>query len=244
MKLVKKTASIVSSIIIILAIGGYVFVRNFDLNRYKPYIENAVFNATGRTLNMSGEAKLAISFIPTLEISDVSLSNPNWAQNPSMINMQKLEVKFAIMPLLKKQIVIDKLILHGTHIYLETSADGENNWVFNTNKQKVKSEKIKSEAVKQKVNNAGEAAVGMVLLDKNVNITDGSLSYFNAKNGETHLLEIEDISAEISSFDEPVIFDAVMKYNGNDVNIGSKISTINSVINDDKSLKCEGKFSR
>ena len=102
MKLVKRTASIVASFIIILAIGGYVFVRNFDLNRYKPYIEDIVFKSTGRTLNMVGDARLAISLVPTLEISDVSLSNPTWAQNPNMIDMQKLEVKFAIMPLLKK----------------------------------------------------------------------------------------------------------------------------------------------
>ena len=54
MKLVKKVASIVASLIIILAIGGYIFVRNFDLNKYKPYIENIVSNETGRKLNMAG----------------------------------------------------------------------------------------------------------------------------------------------------------------------------------------------
>lgn len=232
MKLVKRTASIVASFIIILAIGGYVFVRNFDLNRYKPYIENAVFNATGRTLTMAGDAKLAISLIPTLEISDVSLSNPEWAQNPNMIDMAKLEVKFAIMPLLKKQIVIDKLILHGTQIYLETSVDGENNWNFDTQKVKAKVTKSYNEA--QKVSNVGEAAVGMVLVAKNVNITEGVLNYFNAKNGKNHLLEIEDISAKLDSFDNPLLLDMVMKYNGNDINLNAKISTLNSIINNDK----------
>ena len=130
MKLVKRLSSIVASIIIILAIGGYVFVRNFDLNRYKPYIENIVYNATGRTLKMEGDAKLAISLVPTVEINNVSLSNPEWAQNPNMAEMSKLDVKFAVMPLLEKRIVIDKLILHGTKVYLEKSATGENNWTF------------------------------------------------------------------------------------------------------------------
>ena len=45
MGFIKKTASIVSSLIIILAIGGFVFVRNFDLNKYKPYVEEAVKKA-------------------------------------------------------------------------------------------------------------------------------------------------------------------------------------------------------
>ena len=123
MRLVKKLSSIVASIIIILAIGGYVFVRNFDLNRYKPDIEDIVFNATGRVLKMEGNAQLAISLVPTVEINNVSLSNPTWAKNPNMAEMDKLEIKFAIMPLLKKQIVIDKLILHGTKIYLEKALE-------------------------------------------------------------------------------------------------------------------------
>lgn len=232
MNLVKKTAAIVSSCIIILAIGGYIFVRNFDLNRYKPYIENAVFDATGRTLNMAGDAKLAISLIPTLEISNVSLSNPSWAQNKNMIDMEKLEVKFAVLPLLKKQIVIDKLILHGTKIYLETSSNGENNWSFASKISKPKD--VKSYLNTPKVNNAGEAALGMVLVAKSVAITDGLLNYFDAKTKKNHSLEIEDINAEIAGFDEPLIVDMVMKYNGNDITLNSKISTVNSVINDNK----------
>ena len=136
MKLVKKLSSIVASIIIILAIGGYIFVRNFDLNRYKPYIEDIVFNATGRTLNMGGDAHLAISLIPTVVINDVSLSNASWAQNPNMAEMNKLEIKFAIMPLLKKQIVIDKLILNGKKVYLERSETSEKNWLLDKKEKK------------------------------------------------------------------------------------------------------------
>ena len=133
MGFVKKKASIIFSLIIILAIGGYFFVRNFDLNKYKPYIEEIVFNSTGRRLNMSGDANIAISLIPTVEINNVSLSNPEWANKPNMVELKKLEIKFAILPLLEKRIVINKLILHGAEIYLEKSSEGKNNWTFASN---------------------------------------------------------------------------------------------------------------
>lgn len=232
MKLVKKTASIVASFIIVLAIGGYVFVRNFDLNRYKPYIEDIVYNATGRTLNMEGDARLAISLVPTMEINNVSLSNPKWAQNPNMAEMDKLEVKFAIMPLLEKRIVIDKLILHGASVYLEKSQTGEKNWVFDAKPKKSKS--VKSALTGAKVNNASEAAVGMVLVAHNVNISDGLVNYYDAGNNSNHLLEIDNFDAKLNGFDNPLEIDVLMNYNGEKIDIEAKINTVNSVINDDK----------
>jgi uncharacterized protein involved in outer membrane biogenesis len=111
MRFIKKTVSIISSLIIILAIGGYVFVRNFDLNQYKSYIQDIVLRETGRTLTLNGDARLGISLVPTVEINDVTFSNPSWAQNKDMVRLQKLEVKFAILPLLNKKIEINKLIL-------------------------------------------------------------------------------------------------------------------------------------
>ncbi len=230
MKLVKKLSSIVASIIIILAIGGYIFVRNFDLNRYKPYIEDIVFNATGRTLNMGGDAHLAISLVPTVIINDVSLSNASWAQNPNMAEMNKLEIKFAIMPLLKKQIVIDKLILHGTKVYLEKSETGEKNWLFDIKAQKTN--KVKS--VSSDVKTATEATVGTVLIAHNVIISDGILNYYDAKTKTNHLLEIENINTKLNGLDKPLMIAAKMKYNGDKIGIDASINTINSVINDDK----------
>lgn len=232
MRLVKRVSSIVASLIIILAIGGYVFVRNFDLNRYKPYIEDAVFDATGRVLNMAGDAHLAISLIPTVAINNVSLSNPSWAQNPNMVELDKLEIKFAVMPLLKKQVVIDKLILHGTKVYLEKSATGEKNWVFDTKPQKIK--KVKSVSSNVKVNNVAEAAVGTVLVAHNVDISNGVLNYYDAESNSNHLLEIENVNAKLNGLDKPLEIDAKMKYNGENITFDASISTVNSVIQDDK----------
>lgn len=240
MGFVKKTASIIFSLIIILAIGGYFFVRNFDLNKYKPYIEEIVFNSIGRRLNMSGDANIAISLIPTIEINNVSLSNPEWANKPNMVELKKLEVKFAVLPLLEKRIVINKLILHGAEIYLEKSSEGKNNWTFASNPNDKKS--VVSYSSAPKVNNAGEVAVGMMFVAKNVKITDGVLNYFDAQTSQNHLLEIDNISADIDSFDEPLVVDALMKYNGEKIDVAAKISTINNILNNDK-LDFEAKIN-
>ena len=203
MRLIKKTASIVSSIIIILAIGGYVFVRNFDLNRYKSYIEDIVNRETGRTLKMNGEAKLGISFIPTLVINDVELSNPEWAANPQMVKLQKLEIKAAVLPLLKGRIVIDKLILQQPEIYLETAADGQKSWEFTQmqNNSKAAAAGVRKE---QKVKSGGTMAAAAGLVAKQVELQNGIISYFDAKSGKTTQVLINDINLEIPEQDGPL----------------------------------------
>ena len=130
MRFIKILSSIVFSIIIIIAIGGYFAVRSFDLNKYKVYVEEIVEKELGRKLQINGEASLGISLVPTVIVNDVALANPSWAQNPQMVTLKQAEVKFALLPLFKKQIVIDKVILVEPEIFLEKSNDGQVNWEF------------------------------------------------------------------------------------------------------------------
>ena len=231
MRLIKKTASIVSSIIIILAIGGYVFVRNFDLNRYKSYIEDIVNRETGRTLKMNGEAKLGISFIPTLVINDVELSNPEWAVNPQMVKLQKLEIKAAILPLLKGRIVIDKLILQQPEIYLETAADGQKSWEFT---QMQSNSKAAAAGVRkeQKVKSGGTMAAAAGLVAKQVELQNGIISYFDAKSGKTTQVLINDINLEIPEQDGPFNLNVDAELDGQKIVAEIEADNLASLLNE------------
>ena len=231
MRLIKKTASIVSSIIIILAIGGYVFVRNFDLNRYKSYIEDIVNRETGRTLKMNGEAKLGISFIPTLVINDVELSNPEWAVNPQMVKLQKLEIKAAILPLLKGRIVIDKLILQQPEIYLETAADGQKSWEF-TQMQSNSKAAAAGGRKEQKVKSGGTMAAAAGLVAKQVELQNGIISYFDAKSGKTTQVLINDINLEIPEQDGPFNLNVDAELDGQKIVAEIEADNLASLLNE------------
>ena len=231
MRLIKKTASIVSSIIIILAIGGYVFVRNFDLNRYKSYIEDIVNRETGRTLKMNGEAKLGISFIPTLVINDVELSNPEWAANPQMVKLQKLEIKAAVLPLLKGRIVIDKLILQQPEIYLETAADGQKSWEF-TQMQSNSKAAAAGGRKEQKVKSGGTMAAAAGLVAKQVELQNGIVSYFDAKSGKTTQVLINDINLEIPEQDGPFNLNVDAELDGQKIVAEIEADNLASLLNE------------
>lgn len=232
MGFIKKTASFVASFIIILALGGFVFVRNFDLNRYKGYIEETVMRETGRRLKLNGDAKLGISLIPTVVINDVTFSNPEWANNPYMAKLEKLEVKFAVLPLLKKQIVVDKLILQKPEIYLETAKNGVNSWVFNVGSApEAGAAPVVQDGMQ--VKDAAKAAA-VVLIAREVVLEDGIVSYYDAKTNQTNQLVINSLELDVEGNDAPINLDIDAVYDGQKVTAQVTANTLNSILNDGK----------
>ena len=130
MRFLKWLFGILLLLVVAVVVGGYVFLKNFDLNKYKSLAEEIAYNQTGRKLVIAGDASLGISLVPTLVINDISFANPEWAKNPQMAEIGTLELKFSLLPLLKKQIVVDKAVVSDAEIYLETTADGKNSWTF------------------------------------------------------------------------------------------------------------------
>ena len=233
MRFIKKTASVIASLIIILAIGGFVFVRNFDLNRYKSYIEDIVKRETGRELKINGEAELGISFVPTLVVNDVEFANASWAKNPQMVKLQKLEITAAILPLLKGRIVVDKLILENPEIYLETSAEGDKNWMFVTTKSNTpKNEANTNNETTETKDATPLLAAGLVA--KQVELSNGVVSYYDAKTGKTTLAEIKKIGLQIPSQNELLTLSVDALLDGQEFEAEAKIDNLASVLNEGK----------
>ncbi len=231
MRFIKKTASVISSLIIILALGGFVFVRNFDLNKYKSYIEDIVLRETGRELKINGEAKLAISLVPTLVVNDVEFANPDWASTPQMVKLQKLEIKAAILPLLKGRIVVDKLVLIQPEIYLEKAADGAVNWMFTP-----KSSTIKKAAVVKKTNETTQEVplLAAGLIAREVEIVNGVLLYSDMANNVTKQLVINDINMSIPNSNENTNINIDAELDGQNITAEINLDNLYSLLNEDK----------
>jgi len=228
MKIVKKTASIVATLIIILALGGFFFVRNFDLNRYKSEIENLVFQQTGRKLSLNGEAKLGLSLIPTIVINDVTFANPDWAQNPYMAKLQKLEVQFSLNALLHRQIDIKKFILVNPEVYLEVAKDGRKSWEFANKSASVKQNGGATPKVKD-----ATAAAAIGLIAKEVRLDDGKVIYYEAKNNKTIALNIKEIEFEAER-EQPMKLNAVVEYDKQLIEAKVSLSDIQTILQDNK----------
>lgn len=228
MKAIKKTASIISTLIIILAIGGFVFVHTFDLNRYKGYIEEIALRETGRKLSLNGDARIGLSLVPTLVINDVYFANPEWAVNPYMAKLERLEIQFSLSALIHKQINIKKFILVKPEVYLEVAKDGAKSWEFaNLNTQiKNSGDKIKQDLPQVKDAKA-VAAIGLIA--KEVRLEQGQVVYYDAKSNKSTTVAVNEIDFEADG-NEPmkVSIDAV--YDKNQIMAELQLSDINKII--------------
>lgn len=119
----------VVSLCLIAIVAGYIALTQIDFNNYKSMIVKVVRDTTGRELTL-GDIQVKASFNPTIEIKNVTFSNAQWAKNPLMVSADSIDLSFAIIPLLQKNVEIDVLEIHDAVVNLEESATGEKNWEF------------------------------------------------------------------------------------------------------------------
>lgn len=118
----------------LLLVGG--FALSFvSLNDFKPEIESAVEDATGRKLVITGDLNMGFSLVPTLVATDVRFSNAAGAKGPHMVTAQLLRVKFDLLSLLGDKPNILGVALKDADIWIETNRAGVGNWNFDNGKK-------------------------------------------------------------------------------------------------------------
>lgn len=236
-KFFKIAGIIFFSLVILIGVPGYYFIKNFDLNKYKAYASQIVEEQLGRKFAINGEASIGISLVPTLILEDVELANAEWAANPQMAKVKKLELKFALVPLLKKQIVVDKAVLTNPEVYLEMSKSGEGNWDFPGLKTKktaryepsgwlIKNAQAADEKDAEKADL--KALAGFAA--KQVSIENGLLQYKNDKDGRVTNLVINQVNLSVPDADSEINADANVVYNNQKITAKATLGSLNALI--------------
>jgi len=104
------------------------FVATFDANNYKPQIIEQVEQATGRDFTIEGDINLSIFPWIGLKVENVTLGNEKGFSAKQFAAIKQLDVKVNVLPLLKKQVEINVIRLHGLDVSLEVAKDKSNNW--------------------------------------------------------------------------------------------------------------------
>ncbi len=125
---------------LLLVVVGYV-AATFNPNDYKSLIVKLVQEKKQRTLDLEGDIKL--TFWPKLgaDLGKVKLSEHNSAREFASINNAK--VSLAVLPLLKKELVVDTVYLDGLNVTAIRHKDGSTNFDDLMSKDEEASEQIK-----------------------------------------------------------------------------------------------------
>ena len=127
-KLLKIILGLVAVLVVVLIVAAIVLPLVVDPNDYKEEIAAAVEKQTGRSLEIEGDIDLSVFPWLGLDIGSTRLSNAAGFEEPYMASMETVQLRVKLLPLLSKQLEVDKIRLTGLQLNLGKDSNGISNW--------------------------------------------------------------------------------------------------------------------
>jgi AsmA protein len=171
LKLIKWVGGVALTLVLLLAFAALVIKSTVDPNDYRDELTTLVKNKTGRDLTLNGD--LSISVFPWLGIRTEGLrfSQPA-AINGDMVAVDTAQLRVKLLPLLKKHVEVDTIVLESPNIRLVTLANGTDSFAG-----------LMNEAGDD--TNEADPSAAVALVVQGVRITDGSIRLEDRGAGTT-----------------------------------------------------------
>lgn len=214
-KIIKTLVVLV--LIVVAALAALIFTT--DINQYKDKIVEAVRANTGRDFQINGELRLAPSLVPTVAVEGVSLGNAPWAGATPMLSVRRFEAQIALLPLLKKNIEIKRLLLVEPRIELETDQDGRGNWLLGTG----------PEATGQTAAPADPVALPALAINE-VRIERANIRYVDGQSGKTTELFMETLTVNSAGFLDQIAVTAEAAVNQVPLSLRATLGSLDALL--------------
>lgn len=202
LKIILSILATVTLLTIAVVCALFIFI---DPNDFKPEIQAAVKDKIGRELTLEGELKLSI--FPWLGISSgkMALSNAEGFQGRPFAEIEESNINVKLLPLLSKEIEVDRIVLRGLTVNLAKNKQGINNW---HDLAETQPEASVPDSGKQDVQSGAKAQT--ILSVGGITIEDARIDWDNQKSGEH--LEIKDLTLNTDKivFDQPFAVDLAL----------------------------------
>jgi AsmA protein len=117
-----------AALVLLLVLGIAVLIWVVDPNTFKPRIEAEVKKATGRDFVLAGDIELGFFPWLALRTGPGSFGNPPGFPAEPMAAWQSAQLGAKLFPLLRGELVVDRVRLRGADLRLVRRADGHGNW--------------------------------------------------------------------------------------------------------------------
>ncbi len=179
-------------LLLVIAIGGvFIFVSTFDANQYKEQITSAVKKQTGRDLSIQGDLKLSVYPDIAIDLGKTTFANASGFSEQMFATIESGKISVKLLPLLKKELKVDRIHLNSLKLNLHRKADGSTNWDDLIQSKSVetetKTESAITKTIQETINNLSIAGI----VAKNTEIhwkddqakQDITLTSFNLETG-------------------------------------------------------------
>jgi len=201
------------AILIVLAIAAAVATPFLvPAQIYKSRLIAEVKKATGRDLKIDGP--VTFNIFPQIELraEDVSFGNAAGGEATEMARLESIEVRLKPLPLLHGDIAIESFVLERPAIALEINRDGRPNWLFLPRGAARDAEE--TERVRH-----GIISVLGALHITDLELRDGTVSYFDARTGRRHAATDIYMKFSMADLDSRFTAEGSATWNGENVRV-------------------------
>ena len=180
-------------ILLLLAIAAlFAFSIPIDLSDSRQYLSGRLSIALDRSVYLEDSIIVTPSLSPTLELRQLRVGPPSGWPQSEFARLGELRLQLALLPLLKREIRVEELVVDDLQLRLETNSNGQSNWSV-----------AGSEATG---GTGGDSTIPLIdfaaILATNLDIT-----YRDAVSGRSHALELARINATVQQ-QQPVTLSA------------------------------------
>lgn len=194
-KFLKLILILIGGLAALLVVAVVAVSLFFDPNDYKDEIRDMVREQTGRELDIQGD--ISWSFFPWIgvEAGPATLSNAQGFEPPHFARIERAGVKVRLIPLIRRQVEVDTIILNGAHVNLARNAQGVSNW----------QDLIPEEEQPSDTDTAGAGIAGLVV--SGVQLRDSTVTWNDAQAGTQYTAVGIDLKTSRVSLGEPFDLD-------------------------------------
>jgi len=126
----KRIAAIAGGVTTLLIAAALLAPSVIDWSRYKDRIAGMAASATGREVTIGGDVDFTLLPSPAFRAADVRIANLPDGRADALARLAHLDVVVELLPLLRGDLQVRRIVLDRPEIALERLPDGQVNWRF------------------------------------------------------------------------------------------------------------------
>jgi AsmA protein len=134
-----------------------------------------------------------------------------------MLEVGDIDLSLQLLPLLEGKIALDKIILNQPTIALEVDASGNPNWQFGKDKA-------------DKTQKTGTLTLPSGTAFNGIEVTDGRVTYDNAKTHTHRAIEHVNLKVDITTIDQPVRLKGDLDLSGRKITFEGQLATLKTFL--------------
>lgn len=127
-KFLKIAGILLGALVLLIGLAAVILPLVVDPNDFKPRIEAAVEESTGRNLEIPGDIRLSVFPWLGVELGSVQLGDARGFGDKPFATVEGVQVRIKLLPLFTRQIEVGRVVIEQPRIRLLRNADGRANW--------------------------------------------------------------------------------------------------------------------